>query len=147
MKKPLVAIVGRPNIGKSTFFNRVCGRRLSIVEDLPGVTRDRIYADCEWCGHNFTLVDTGGLDFSNSNDEIQKNILTQAQVAIDLADVIMLFVDGREGITHSDRDVADFLRKSKKPIVLVVNKLDNNEVEKSYDFYELGLGEPFPVSA
>jgi len=147
MKKPLVAIVGRPNVGKSTFFNRVCGRRLSIVEDLPGVTRDRIYADCEWCGHNFTLVDTGGLDFSNSNDEIQKNILTQAQVAIDLADVIMLFVDGREGITHSDRDVADFLRKSKKPIVLVVNKLDNNEVEKSYDFYELGLGEPFPVSA
>ncbi len=147
MKKPLVAIVGRPNVGKSTFFNRVCGRRLSIVEDLPGVTRDRIYADCEWCGHNFTLVDTGGLDFSNSNDEIQKNILTQAQVAIDLADVIMLFVDGREGITHSDRDVADFLRKSKKPIVLVVNKLDNNEVEKSYDFYDLGLGEPFPVSA
>ena len=114
---------------------------------MPGVTRDRIYADCEWCGHNFTLVDTGGLDFSNSNDDIQTNILTQAQVAIDLADVIMLFVDGREGITHSDRDVADFLRKSKKPIVLVVNKLDNNEVEKSYDFYELGLGEPFPVSA
>ncbi len=147
MKKPLVAIVGRPNVGKSTFFNRVCGRRLSIVEDMPGVTRDRIYADAEWCGNNFTLVDTGGLDFANANDEIQKNIFTQAQVAIDLADVIMLFVDGREGVTNNDREVADFLRKSKKPIVLVVNKLDNNEVEKTYDFYELGLGEPFAVSA
>jgi len=147
MKKPLVAIVGRPNVGKSTFFNRVCGRRLSIVEDMPGVTRDRIYADAEWCGHNFTLVDTGGLDFANAQDEIQKNIFTQAQVAIDLADVIMLFVDGREGITNNDREVATFLRKSKKPIVLVVNKLDNNEVENTYDFYELGLGEPFAVSA
>lgn len=147
MKKPLVAIVGRPNVGKSTFFNRVCGKRLSIVEDMPGVTRDRIYADAEWCGHNFTLVDTGGLDFANAQEEIQKNIFTQAQVAIDLADVIMLFVDGREGLTNNDREVATFLRKSKKPIVLVVNKLDNNEVENTYDFYELGLGEPFAVSA
>lgn len=147
MKKPLVAIVGRPNVGKSTFFNRVCGKRLSIVEDMPGVTRDRIYADAEWCGHNFTLVDTGGLDFANADDVIQKNIFTQAQVAIDLADVILLFVDGRDGVTNNDMEVAAFLRKSKKPIVLVVNKLDNNEVEKTYEFYELGLGEPFAVSA
>ncbi len=147
MKKPLVAIVGRPNVGKSTFFNRVCGRRISIVEDMPGVTRDRIYANAEWSGCHFTMIDTGGLDFDNRDDEIQKNIFVQSQVAVDLADVIMFFVDGRDGITNGDREVADFLRRSKKPIVLVVNKLDNNEVEKTYDFYELGLGEPFAVSS
>lgn len=145
-KKPLVAIVGRPNVGKSTFFNRVCGRRISIVDDLAGVTRDRIYADAEWCGCSFTLVDTGGLDFEDRG-EIQKNILNQAQVAIDLADVILLFVDGKAGLTHSDMEVADFLRKSNKRIIVVVNKLDNNEVENSYEFYNLGLGEPFPISS
>lgn len=147
MKKPLVAIVGRPNVGKSTFFNKVCGRRISIVEDMPGVTRDRIYADAEWCGNHFTLIDTGGLDFDHKEDEIQKNILIQAQIAVDLADVIMFFVDGKQGITHGDFEVANYLRKSKKPIVLVVNKLDNNEVEKSYEFYELGLGDPMCVSS
>lgn len=146
MKKALVAIVGRPNVGKSTFFNRVCGRRISIVDDMAGVTRDRIYADAEWCGYSFTLVDTGGLDFENQG-EIQRNILNQAQIAIDLADVILLFVDGKEGLTHSDMEVADFLRKSNKKIIVVVNKLDNNEVENTYEFYELGLGEPYGISS
>ncbi len=144
--KPLVAVVGRPNVGKSTFFNRVCGRRISIVDDIAGVTRDRIYGDAEWCGHYFTLVDTGGLDFVEQG-EMQKNIFTQAQIAIDLADVILLFVDGKEGLTNSDKQVADFLRKSKKPLILVVNKLDNFEIENTYDFYELGIKRLFPISA
>lgn len=146
MKKPLVAIVGRPNVGKSTFFNKICGRRISIVEDTPGVTRDRIYGDAEWCGYNFSLVDTGGLDF-NYEDEMQQNIFNQAKIAIDLADVIMFFVDGKEGITNNDKEVATLLRKSRKPIVLVVNKLDNNEIEKTYEFYELNIGEPMLLSA
>lgn len=146
MKRPLVAIVGRPNVGKSTFFNKVSGRKISIVQDTPGVTRDRIYADAEWCGVAFSLVDTGGLDFG-SNDEVNKNIISQAQIAVDLAEVIIFFTDGRDGLTSSDREVADFLRKSGKPIVLVVNKLDNNEVEKSYEFYELQLGDPYPISS
>lgn len=146
MKRPLVAIVGRPNVGKSTFFNKVCGKRISIVKDLPGVTRDRIYGDAEWCGNLFSLVDTGGLDFG-SDDEISKHIKNQAQIAIDLAEVIIFFVDGRSGLTNSDREVAEFLRKSGKPIVLVVNKLDNNEVEKTYEFYELQLGDPYPISS
>jgi len=146
MKRPLVAIVGRPNVGKSTFFNKVSGRKISIVQDTPGVTRDRIYADAEWCGVAFSLVDTGGLDFG-SNDEVNKNIISQAQIAVDLAEVIIFFTDGKDGLTSSDREVADFLRKSGKPIVLVVNKLDNNEVEKSYEFYELQLGDPYPISS
>ena len=146
MKKPLVAIVGRPNVGKSTFFNKICGRRISIVEDTPGVTRDRIYGDAEWCGYNFSLVDTGGLDF-NYEDEMQQNIFNQAKIAIDLVDVIMFFVDGKEGITNNDKEVATLLRKSRKPIVLVVNKLDNNEIEKTYEFYELNIGEPMLLSA
>ena len=146
MKKPLVAIVGRPNVGKSTFFNKICGRRISIVEDTPGVTRDRIYGDAEWCGYNFSLVDTGGLDF-NYEDEMQQNIYNQAKIAIDLADVIMFFVDGKEGVTNNDKEVASLLRKSRKPIVLVVNKLDNNEIEKTYEFYELNIGEPMLLSA
>lgn len=146
MKKPLVAIVGRPNVGKSTFFNHICGRRISIVKDEPGVTRDRIYADAEWLGNLFTVVDTGGIDFCDAT-EVQKNILNQATMAIELADVILFFVDGREGLTAADKEIADFLRKHKKPIILCVNKLDNNEVEKSYEFYELNLGEPFVVSA
>lgn len=145
MKKPLVAIVGRPNTGKSTFFNKICGKRISIVDDMPGVTRDRIYADAEWCGHAFTMVDTGGLDVK-SEDTFQKAIFSQAQIAIDLADVIVFVVDGNAGLVPADVEVADILRKCKKSIVLVVNKLDRFEVEKTYDFYSLGLGEPFPIS-
>lgn len=145
MKKTLVAIVGRPNTGKSTFFNKIVGKRISIVDNTPGVTRDRIYGDAEWCGHIFTLIDTGGLD-SKSTDIFQKNIRNQAQIAIDLADVIVFIVDGKEGITSADQEVADLLRKTKKNIVLVVNKLDNFEVEHSYEFYNLGLGDPYPIS-
>lgn len=146
MKKPLVAIVGKPNVGKSTFFNKMAGSKISIVEDIPGVTRDRIFANSEWCGHQFQIVDTGGLDF-NKEDEINKRIIEQANLAIDLADVIILFVDGKSGITHQDIEVANHLRRAKAPKVLAVNKLDNNEVEKTYEFYELGLGTPFAISA
>ncbi len=146
MSKPLVAIVGRPNVGKSTFFNKVCGKRISIVQDEPGVTRDRIYGDAEWCGFAFSLVDTGGLDFA-AQGEIEKNIIYQAQIAVDLASVILLFVDGRSGLTTSDYQIADFLRKCGKPIVLVVNKLDNYEVENTYEFYALNLGEPYAISS
>lgn len=145
MKKPLVAIVGRPNTGKSSFFNYIVGKRISIVAPEAGVTRDRVYADADWCGRYFTLVDTGGLD-SQSEDAFQENIFLQAQNAVDLADVIIFLVDGREGVTNNDQEIAEFLRRSKKPIVLGVNKLDRFEVEKSYEFYELGLGEPFPIS-
>lgn len=145
MKKPLVAIVGRPNTGKSTFFNKIVGKRISIVDNTPGVTRDRIYGDAEWCGHIFTLIDTGGLD-TKSTDIFQKTIQNQAQIAIDLADVIVFIVDGKEGVTPADQEVADLLRKNKKNIVLVVNKLDNFEVENSYEFYNLGLGDPYPIS-
>ncbi len=145
--KSLVAVVGRPNVGKSTFFNRICGRRISIVDDIAGVTRDRIYGDAEWLGNYFTLVDTGGLDFDNKG-EIEKNILAQAQIAIDLAQVILFFVDGKEGLTNADREVADFLMKhTKNEVILVVNKLDNFEIEKSFDFYELGFKHVFPISS
>ena len=143
--KPIVAIVGRPNVGKSTFFNKICGKRISIVDDSPGVTRDRIYADAEWCGHNFLLVDTGGLD-PKSEDVFQSDIMAQAQVAIEQADVIVFLVDGRTGLTANDEEVARILKRSKTPIVLVVNKLDNFEVEQTYEFYSLGLGQPFPLS-
>lgn len=146
MKKPLVALVGRPNVGKSTLFNKVVGKRISIVKDEPGVTRDRIYADAEWLNYNFSMVDTGGLDLKN-NSEVQKNILAQAQIAIELADVIVFMVDGKEGMVAGDKEVADFLRQHKKPVILCVNKLDNNEEEKSYEFYELGIGRPFVISA
>ncbi len=145
-KIPLVAIVGKPNVGKSTFFNKVAGSKISIVEDIPGVTRDRIFANAEWCGFNFQIVDTGGLDF-NKTDEINKRILEQANLAVELADVIVLFVDGREGITHDDIEVANYLRRAKAPKIVAVNKLDNNEQEKTYEFYELGLGEPIGISA
>ncbi len=145
MNKPIVAIVGKPNVGKSTFFNKVVGRRISIVEDVPGVTRDRIFADASWCGKVFTLVDTGGLDFSK-DDEINVNILEQAKLAIDVADIIVFFVDGREGMTSQDKEVASFLRKAKATKILAVNKLDNYEVEKTYEFYDLGLGDPIAVS-
>ncbi len=143
--KPLVAVVGRPNVGKSTFFNKVCGKRIAIVKDQPGVTRDRIYADAEWCGRSFTLIDTGGLELK-SDDTMFTHIRKQALSAMELADVIVFFTDGKGGLVSSDYDVAELLRTTNKPVVLVVNKLDNFEVEKTYDFYELGLGEPFPVS-
>ncbi len=145
MTKPLVAIVGRPNVGKSTFFNKLCGKRISIVDDTPGVTRDRIYADAEWCGHNFRVVDTGGIDIK-SDDVFQDAIRSQVDIAIDFATVIVFIVDGKQGLTPVDEEVAHILRKSNKKVILVVNKLDNFEVEKSYEFYSLGFGEPFPIS-
>ncbi len=146
MSKPLVAIVGRPNVGKSTFFNRISGQKLSIVEDTPGVTRDRLYADAEWCGKNFTLIDTGGIEIK-STDEMWKHIKSQAEIAIDTADVIIFFCDAKTGLTASDYDVADMLRRSRKPIVLAVNKLDIYKEEILFDFYELGLGVPYGISA
>lgn len=146
MSKPLVAIVGRPNVGKSTFFNRIVGQRISIVEDTPGVTRDRLYADAEWCGHSFTLIDTGGLEIK-SEDVMWSHIRAQAQIAVETADVIVFMLDGKTGLTYEDYEVAAYLRKSRKPILLVVNKLDNNEQHLLYDFYELGLGEPIGISA
>ncbi len=146
MAKPLVAIVGRPNVGKSTFFNKVVGKKLSIVEDFPGVTRDRLYADAEWCGKFFTLVDTGGLELK-STDEMWVHIQKQAEIAIETADVIILFADAKAGLVAADEDVAMKLRKSGKPVVLAVNKLDNYSPDKLFEFYNLGLGEPFGISA
>ena len=130
MANPLIAIVGRPNVGKSTFFNKVVGRKISITEDRPGVTRDRLYADSEWRGKVFTIVDTGGIEL-RSEDTMWTEIKKQADVAIDTAQVIMFFVDGREGLTTSDYDVADMLRRSKKPVILVVNKIDEYSEDRS----------------
>ena len=146
MNKPLVAIVGRPNVGKSTFFNRVTGQKLSIVEDTPGVTRDRLYCDAEWCGKTFTLVDTGGIEIKSA-DEMWKHIKKQAEIAIETANVIIFFCDAKSGLTSADHDVANMLRKSGKPVVLAVNKLDVYKPEDLFDFYELGLGQPFGISA
>ncbi len=145
MAKPLVAVVGRPNVGKSTFFNKICGKRISIIKDTPGVTRDYIIADAEWCGTEFTLIDTGGIDL-RTDDPIGKHILSQARVAIDMADVILFFADAKSGVVSTDYDVANMLRSCGKNVLLAVNKLDNFELEKLYDFYELGLGEPIPIS-
>ena len=145
MQKPIIAIVGRPNVGKSSFFNRVCGKRISIVENTPGVTRDRIYADADWAGNALTLVDTGGISL-DANDQWQKHILTQAEIAIEMADVIVFIVDGQTELTHEDQNVAQILRKSKKPVVLAVNKMDTPNEEKLLPFYELGLGTPFAMS-
>lgn len=143
---PLIAIVGRPNVGKSTFFNKVVGKKISITEDKPGVTRDRLYADGEWRGKAFTIVDTGGIEL-RSEDTMWREIKKQAEVAVETAQVILLLVDGREGLTSSDYDVADMLRRSKKPVILVVNKIDDYSEDKVFEFYSLGLGEPYPVSA
>ena len=148
MSKPIVAIVGRPNVGKSTLFNVLAGETISIVKDTPGVTRDRIYADCTWLNMNFTLVDTGGIE-PDSRDIILSQMREQAQIAIDTADVIIFIVDVRQGLQDSDSKVADMLRKSGKPVVLAVNKVDSiqkfgNDV---YEFYNLGIGDPIPVSA
>ena len=146
--KPLVAIVGRPNVGKSTFFNRVVGRRVAIVEDTPGVTRDRIYADVEWGRHSFSLIDTGGIDPAGE-DVLYAKMKEQVDVAIDMADVIVFFVDGKHGSpSPDDEDVATLLRHTKKPVVLAVNKMDNpHSQEDAYNFYTLGMGDPFPISA
>ena len=147
MSKPLVAIVGRPNVGKSTLFNKLIGRRLSIVEDTPGVTRDRIYADAEWLTHSFTLIDTGGIE-PESEDIIAVQMRRQAELAIETADVIIFLVDGREGMTAADEEVAAMLRKSNKPVVLAVNKLDAPKFNDAiYEFYSLGLGDPIIISA
>ena len=145
--KPLVAIVGRPNVGKSTFFNKIAGQRVAIVEDTPGVTRDRIYADVEWMGRAFTLIDTGGID-PRSEDALLSQMRHQAEIAIDMADVICFFCDARDGMTPDDEEVATMLRRARKPVLLVVNKLDHaglNDV--LYEFYGLGLGEPIGISA
>lgn len=146
MANPVVAIVGRPNVGKSTLFNRIAGERISIVEDTPGVTRDRIYTHAEWLGKNFNMIDTGGIDMGDQPLKVQ--IREQAEVAIDEADVIVLVVDVENGITDADEKVAQILYRSKKPVVLAVNKVDNPERRADvYDFYSLGLGEPYPVSS
>ena len=146
MANPLVAIVGRPNVGKSTLFNKIAGRKISITENRPGVTRDRLYADAVWRGKKFTVVDTGGIEL-NSEDTMWSEILRQADVAIEMAQVILLVVDGREELTSSDYDVADKLRRSKKPVILVVNKIDTFSQDKLFEYYALGLGEPYAVSA
>lgn len=147
MNKPLVAVVGRPNVGKSTFFNKITGKRISIVEDVPGVTRDRIHADAEWLGHAFTLIDTGGID-PHSDDALLSQMRAQAQTAIDLADVICFFTDARDGLTEDDKDVANLLRRAGKPVLLVVNKVDYLGLNDSlYEFYELGLGDPIGISS
>jgi len=145
MIKPLVAIVGKPNVGKSTFFNKVCGERISIVADLPGVTRDRIYGDAEWCGHKFTLVDTGGIQLK-SEDSMFKHIKQQAEIAVDLADVILFFADYKTGLTMDDYDVATLMRKTNKPVLLVINKVDHFMESDWSDFYSLGF-ELFPIAA
>lgn len=147
MAKPIVAIVGRPNVGKSTLFNQLAGKRISIVEDTPGVTRDRIYADSEWLNTAFTMIDTGGIE-PDSQDELLQQMKYQAEIAIETADVILFLTDAKEGITSTDRDVADLLRKSEKPIVLAVNKIDTQEEEAGlYEFYNLAIGEPMSISA
>ncbi len=148
MSRPLVAIVGRPNVGKSLLFNRLVGQRLSIVEDTPGVTRDRLYAECEWCGRKFDMVDTGGIEPS-TDSEILLFMREQAQIAIDSATVIVLVTDIRTGVTAADKDVANMLLRSRKPVVLAVNKADSTGAEDPaiYEFYSLGLGDPIAVSA
>ena len=148
MSKPIVALIGRPNVGKSTFFNYIIGERKSIVEDTPGVTRDRIYADTEWRGRKFTIIDTGGIE-PKSNDEILVQMKRQAQVAMETADVIIFLTDIKQGVTATDYEVATMLRKTGKPIVLVCNKADNigETPDDIYEFYNLGLGDPLPVSA
>lgn len=148
MSKPIVAVVGRPNVGKSTFFNRIVGRRVSIVEDTPGVTRDRIYSEAEWNGVVFGLIDTGGIEPA-SQDIILSQMREQAQIAMDMADVIIFMVDGKEGMTAADTEVANMLRRTGKKVILLVNKIDNpvDPPDTLYDFYELGIGEPVPVSS
>lgn len=148
MSKPIVAVVGRPNVGKSTLFNRLAGERISIVQDTPGVTRDRIYADVEWTGRKFTLIDTGGMEIG-TEDIIVKQILQQAEIAIETADVILFVTDVKSGVTDDDKQVANMLRRTKKPVVLAVNKVDSIKKDSMdiYEFYELGIGDPMTISA
>ncbi|HQC54321.1 MAG TPA: ribosome biogenesis GTPase Der [Clostridia bacterium] len=146
MMKPLVAIIGRPNVGKSTFFNKISRTRASLVINQPGVTRDRVYADAEWCGYDFTLIDTGGIE-SKSSDLMWQQIKKQAEIAIDMCDVIVFIVDGKEGLNPGDYDIADYIRKTQKPIVLLVNKVDDMDMTKVYEFYSLNIGEPHPISS
>src|SRR5690625_4198072 len=145
MRKSTVAIVGRPNVGKSTIFNRLVGERISIVEDIPGVTRDRIYAEGEWLSSAFNVIDTGGIEIGNEPLLVQ--IRQQSEIAIEEADVIIFLVNGREGVTAADEEVAKLLYKTKKPVILAVNKIDNVEMQEViYDFYSLGFGKPYPIS-
>ena len=146
MANPLVAIVGRPNVGKSTLFNKIAGRKISITENRPGVTRDRMYADAVWRGKRFTVVDTGGIELK-STDTMWREILRQADAAIDVAQVIIWMVDGKEELTASDKDVAEKMRRCRKPVILCVNKIDNFSQDKLFEYYSLGLGDPFAVSA
>ena len=148
MGKPVVAVVGRPNVGKSTLFNALAGKRISIVQDTPGVTRDRVYADVEWLNQTFTMIDTGGIE-PDSKDVILSQMREQAQIAMDTADVILFLTDVRQGLVDADAKVADMLRRSKKPVVLVVNKVDSFEkfMPDVYEFYNLGIGDPVPISA
>lgn len=147
MTKPIVAVVGRPNVGKSTLFNRIVGRRVSIVDDTPGVTRDRIYAEADWNGVSFAIIDTGGIE-PDSKEVIPAQMRAQAELAMETSDVVLFVVDGKEGLTASDREVAEILRRKGSKVVLTVNKVDKPQLpEDFYDFYELGLGEPIPVSA
>ncbi|MEG0804061.1 MAG: ribosome biogenesis GTPase Der, partial [Pygmaiobacter sp.] len=148
MAKPIVAIVGRPNVGKSTFFNKLIGQRLSIVDDTPGITRDRVHGNCEWLNHEFMLIDTGGID-PDSDSGMLLYIRQQAQLAIDMADCIIFLTDLRSGVTANDQDIANLLMRSRKPVVLVVNKCDalGETPLELYDIYSLGLGEPYPISS
>lgn len=147
MSKPTVAIVGRPNVGKSTFFNRIAGKRISIVEDTPGVTRDRIYAEAEWSGVHFAMIDTGGIE-PNDNDVILSQMRDQAEIAMDTSDVILFMVDGKDGLTTSDREVASMLRRTGKPVIIAINKVDKGIMgDELYDFYELGFGEIYAISS
>ena len=145
MAKPTVAIIGRPNVGKSTIFNKIIGDRLSIVEDVAGVTRDRIYSKAEWLNYSFFMIDTGGIELEDT--PFQKQIRAQAELAIDEADVIIFLTNGRDGVTSDDEEVAKLLYKTDKPVVLAVNKIDNFDMNHMiYDFYSLGFGDPFPIS-
>ena len=146
MNRPIVAVVGRPNVGKSTIFNKFAGKRISIVEDTPGVTRDRIFTEVEWLNKYFTRIDTGGIE-PKSDDIIVSQMRNQAMLAMDMAHVILMVVDGKQGITAADREIAETLRRTNKPVILVVNKIDSmSQYDNVYDFYELGLGEPFAIS-
>lgn len=147
MGKPIIAVVGRPNVGKSTFFNKISGRRISIEEDTPGVTRDRVYCDAEWLQHKFTMIDTGGID-PHTDDILLNQIRKQAEIAVETSDIILFMVDGRATASTADEEIANMLRRSRKPVILVANKIDSmNLPDTYYEYYSLGLGEPFPISA